>query len=450
MSQDNLEQLAADVVRIAKDRGATGVECTISEGSEVSVNVRMGEVEKLTEASSRGAGIRVLIGKRTGSSYTSDLTGEGLAKMVESAVGLAKYTSEDPYAGLPEAAELGTLSGDLGLYSVGIEQMETPFKIEQARLAEAASLEYDPRIINSEGGSFGTYMGRRVFANSLGFTGSYRTSSCSVSASPVAKEGESMERDYWYSSARDPKKLEDAREVGRKAAERTVRRLSPRKVPTQKVPIIFDSRNASSLASDLFDAASGNSIYRKSSFLLDKLGEMIASEYLTLIDDATIPGLFGTSPFDDEGVPSRRTVVIEHGRLKNWLHNSYTARKLGAKTTGNASRGLSGNAGISNGNLFFEPGTMSLQEIVKGVKRGLYVTELMGSGANIVTGDYSCGAAGMWIEDGEFAFPVSEITIAGTLQQMLPAIDAVGNDLEFRSAIASPTLRIAEMTVSGQ
>jgi len=450
MSQDNLEQLAADVVRMAKDRGATGSECTVSEGSEVSVNVRMGEVEKLTEASSRGAGIRVLIGTRTGSSYTSDLTMEGLTKMVESAVALAKYTSEDPFAGLPELAELGKLEGDLGLYSQGVADMETPFKIEQAKIAEAASLEYDPRIVNSEGGSFGTYLGRRVFANSLGFAGSYRTSSCSVSASPVAKEGESMERDYWYSAARDPKKLEDSREVGRKAAERAVRRLSPRKVPTQKVPVIFDSRNASSLASDLFDAACGTSIYRKASFLVDKLGETVASELLTLVDDATIPGLFGTSPFDDEGVPSRRTVVIERGQLKSWLHNSYTARKLGGKTTGNASRGLSGNAGISNGNLFFAPGTMTPAEMIKGVKRGLYITELIGSGVNIVTGDYSCGAAGMWIEDGELAFPVSEITIAGTFQQMLPAIDAIGNDLEFRSAIASPTLRIAEMTVSGQ
>jgi len=410
----------------------------------------MGEVEKLTEASSRGAGIRVLIGTRTGSSYTSDLTQEGLNKMVESAVALAKYTSEDPFAGLPDSAELGSLGGDLGLYSRSVEDMETPYKIEQARMTEAASLEYDPRVINSEGGSFGTYLGRRVFANSLGFTGSYRTSSCSISASPVVKDGDSMERDYWYSAARDAGKLEDARDVGRKASERAVRRLNPRKVPTQKVPVIFDSRNASSLASDLFDAACGTSVYRKASFLVDRMGEMIASELVSLIDDATIPGLFGTSPFDDEGVPSRRTVVIERGRLKSWLHNSYTARKLGEKTTGNASRGLSGNAGVSNGNLFFAPGTQSPAEIIKGVKRGLYITELMGSGVNIVTGDYSCGAAGMWIEDGELAYPVSEITIAGTFQNMLPAIDAIGNDLEFRSAIASPTVRIAEMTVSGQ
>ncbi len=450
MSQNNLEQLAADVVRMAKERGATGSECTISEGSEVSVSVRMGEVEKLTEASSRGAGIRILIGTRTGSSYTSDLTNEGLTKMVESAVALAKYTSEDPFAGLPDAAELGALGGDLSLYSSAVEEMETPYKIEQARLAEQASLEADPRIVNSEGGGFGSYLGRRVFANSLGFVGSYRTSSCSISASPVAKDGASMERDYWYSAARDPKKLEDAREVGRKAGERAVRRLNPRKVPTQRVPVIFDARNATSLASDLFDAASGTSIYRKASFLVDKLGEMVASELLTLIDDATIPGLFGTSPFDDEGVPSRRTLVMERGRLKSWLLNSYTARKLGMKTTGNASRGLSGNAGVSNGNLFFAPGTTTPEEMIKGVRKGLYITELMGSGGNIVTGDYSCGAAGLWIEDGELAYPVSEITIAGTLQQMLPAIDAVGNDLEFRSAIASPTLRIAEMTVSGQ
>ncbi|MEO8026458.1 MAG: metallopeptidase TldD-related protein [Bryobacteraceae bacterium] len=450
MSDGNLEQLAADVVRMVKERGATASECTIAEGSQFSVNVRMGEVEKLTEASSRGAGIRVLVGKRGGSSYTSDLTREGLAKMVDSAVGLAKFTSEDPFAGLPDPDELGTLDGDLDLFSPDVERLETPYKIEQARLAEEVSLEADPRIVNSEGGSFGTHAGRRTFANSLGFAGSYRTTSCSISVSPVAKSGDSMERDYWYSAARNPARLEDAATVGRKAAARALRRLNPRKVPTQRVPVIFDARNATALAGDLFDAASGTSVYRKASFLVDRLGEIIASSLITLIDDATLPGLFGTSPFDDEGVPSRRTVVIQDGVLKSWLLNSYSARKLGLKTTGNASRGLSGNAGVSNGNLYFSPGTQAPEEIIAGVQRGLYVTELMGSGANIVTGDYSCGAAGLWIENGEFAFPVSEITIAGTLQEMLPAIDAVGNDLEFRSAVASPTLRIAEMTVSGQ
>lgn len=450
MTDASLEQLASDIVRMAQQRGATDAECTISEGSEFSVSVRMREVEKLTEAASCGAGVRVLIGKRTGSSYTSDLTYDGLSRMVDSALGLAKFTSEDPFVDLPEVTELGAIGSDLNLYSPEVGTLEPGYKIEQARRAEEASLSADPRIINSEGGGFGSYLGCRVFANSRGFAGSYRTTSCSVSATPVAKEGESMERDYWYSASRNPNKLEDAAAVGLKAAKRALRRLNPRKVPTQKVPVIFDSINAASLAGDLFDAVSGTSIYRKASFLVDKLGEKIASDHISLIDDATIPGLFGTSPFDDEGAPSRRTVVIERGVLKSWLLNSYSARKLGMKTTGNASRGLSGHAGIGNGNLFFEPGRLSPDEIVKGVARGLYITELMGSGVNIVTGDYSCGVAGLWIENGEFVYPVSEITIAGTLQQMLASIDAVGNDLEFRSAVASPTVRIAEMTVSGQ
>lgn len=258
-----------------------------------------------------------------------------------------------------------------------------------------------------------------------------------------------MERDYWFSSARSYDRLETPTEIGRKAADRALRRLGARKVATQKVPVIFEPRTAQSLLDNIFDAVDGNAIYRKSSFLTDQLGQRIASGNVTLIDDGTIPGLFGSFPFDDEGVPSRRTVVIEKGILKSYLLNSYTARRLGMKTTGNASRGVTGNAGVGHGNLYLEKGDRSPEEIIRSLRSGFYVTELIGMGVNIVTGDYSRGAAGLWIENGELTYPVSEVTIAGTLQQMLMDLEAVGSDLEFRGSIASPTVMIREMTISG-
>ncbi|MGH9668104.1 MAG: TldD/PmbA family protein, partial [Bryobacteraceae bacterium] len=276
------------------------------------------------------------------------------------------------------------------------------------------------------------------------------SSSCSLSAVPGARQGESMERDWWYSSARSSAALEPAAEVGRIAAARVLRRLAPRKVETRKAPVVFEPRTARSLLGNLFEAVCGDAVYRKASFLAGKLGERVASENLTVIDDGALPGLFGTSPFDGEGVVSRRTVVIERGVLKSYLLNTYTARKLGLKTTGNASRGLTGNAGIGHGNFYLERGPHSPEEILRSVHTGFYVTELIGSGVNVVTGDYSLGATGLWIENGELAYPVSEVTIAGTLQQMLMDAAMIGSDLDFRGSVAAPTLLIREMTVSGR
>ncbi|MBI1899357.1 MAG: TldD/PmbA family protein [Acidobacteria bacterium] len=450
MSARGLQDLAAQVVELALAAGANDAECTVSEGDEFSVNVRMGEVETLTEAGARGAGVRVLVGRHTGSSYTSDLTGDGLRTMVRSALDLARITTEDPHAGLPDPDELGKLDLDLQLYSDSVAQLEPEFKIEQARRAEKAALDFDPRIANSEGASFNTDIGQHAFANSRGFVGSYRTSSCSMAAVPVAKNGGAMERDFWFTLARRADRLESPEAVGRRAAERALRRLGPRKIATQRVPVVFEPRIAQSLLANIFEAVSGDSIYRHESFLAGKLGEKIASEALTVVDDGTIPGLFGSSPFDDEGVPVRRTVVIERGVLKSYLLNTYTARKLGMNTTGNASRGLTGNAGIGHNNLFLEPGRGAPEQIIASVKSGFYVTELMGFGVNIVTGDYSRGAVGLWIENGELAYPVSEVTIASTLPAMLAGLEKVGSDLEFRGSVAAPTILIAEMTVSGQ
>jgi PmbA protein len=443
-------ELATSTIRLALDRGATDAECTVVEGEEFSALVRMRSLETLKDAGSRATGLRVLVGQRVGSSYTSDLSAEGIRKMVDSAIELAAISTEDPHAGLPDPSELGALSGDLQLHSNDISSIDTDYRIEQARQTEEAAFAADPRITNSEGASFDAYSGERVFANSRGFLGSYRTSSCSLSTTPVAREGEFMERDFWYSSARKYSRIESPTQIGRRAAERTVRRLGARKVPTQKVPVIFDPQTARSLLGSIFDAVEGDSIYRQASFLAGKLGERVASENVTVIDDGTLPGLFGTSPFDDEGVPSRRTVVIERGVLKSYLLNAYTARKLGMKTTGNAARGITGNTGVGHGNLFLEAGEPDPYALIRGIRAGLYVTELIGSGVNIVTGDYSRGAAGQWIEHGDFAYPVSEITIASTLQRMLMDLQSVGDDLEFRGSVASPTIVIAEMTVSGQ
>lgn len=450
MNFEQLPEIAQDAIRQALAAGATDAECTMAEGAEFSANVRMGELETLKEAGSRGAGLRVLIGKRMGASYTSDLSPEGIRQMVQSAIELAALTSEDPHAGLPEPEELGSLQTDLRLFSEETAELPTEQRIEMAKRAEAAALAVDPRIANSEGAGFDSSSSGRVFANSRGFLGSYRSNYCSISAVPVATQNGSMERDYWHSTARSWKSLEEPETVGRKAAERAIRRLGATKVETQRAPVIFEPRIARTLLDNIFDAIDGRAIYRNASFLAGKLGEKIASEKITLIDDGTIPGLFGSSPFDDEGVPTRRTVVIERGVLKSYLLNTYTARKLGLKTTGNASRGITGNAGIGYGNFFIQPGERSPEEIVRSVKNGFFVTELFGSGVNIVTGDYSRGAVGIWIRDGELAFPVSEVTIAGTLQEMLNGVAEIGSDLEFLSSVSSPTLMIGEMTVGGR
>lgn len=445
-----LSEIATSAIALARELGATDSECTISEGSQFETVVRLGEVENIKDAGSRAAGIRVLEGTRAGSAYTSDLSPEGIRHMVQSAIDIAAIASEDPLAGLPDAEEMGQLAGDLGLYHEDTFSLPAAERIEKARLAERAALDADTRITNSEGGSFDSSTGRRVFGNSRGFLGEYRYASCSLTVQPVAKDNGAMERDYWSSAARSLKDLESPEQVGKRAAARVLRRLNPRKVPTQRCPVIFEQRVARSIVSNIFDAINGTAVYRNSSFLAGKLGEKVANDCLTVIDDGTIPGLFGTSPFDDEGVPSRRTVVIENGVLKSYLLNSYTARKLGLKTTGSASRGVAGNAGVGHGNLYIEKGEQSPEGLIAGVKSGLYVTELIGHGVNILTGDYSRGASGLWIEDGKLTFPVAEITIAGNLRDMLFSLEATGSDLEFRGSVASPTLLIREMTLSGQ
>ncbi|MFZ0663614.1 MAG: metallopeptidase TldD-related protein [Acidobacteriaceae bacterium] len=461
----SLTSLASDIVSRAQHAGASDAEVTIREGDEFSTTVRMGQVETLKESGSRGMGLRVLVaganGYRTASTTTSDFSEEGIAHLVTGAIALARVTSEDPFAGLAAPEEFGSIVGengvaDLALYYDDVYSLPTADRIDYARRAEAAALAPSSstmatRITNSDGGSFDAATGRKIFANSRGFSGQYRASSCSISASPIAlgKSGE-MQRDYWYTYARTLAKLDPPESVGAEAARRTLRRLDARRVKTQQVPLVFDREIARSLVGAIFSAATGDSIYREASFFTGKLGQQVADASVTVIDDGTIPGGFGTSPFDGEGLPSRRTVIVENGVLANYLLNTYTARKLGMKSTGNASRGLAGNPGTGAGNLYLAPGTQSLEAILRAVPSGLYVTELMGQGVNMVTGDYSRGASGLWIENGELTYPVQEITIAGNLKEMFRNITAIANDLEFRGSTASPTLRIDGMTIAGE
>src|SRR5437773_6122048 len=447
----DLKALAHDIVRRAMSGGATAAECVIREGDEFSTLVRLGEVETLKESGSKSIGVRVFNGKRAASTHSSDFSPAGLDRMLSSALELAKITSEDPFAGIPELSQLGSLSGDLDLYSSDVYSLPGEERISYARRAEKAALDSDPRIKNSDGGSFDAATGHKILANSHGFLGEYQRSYCSVAAVPIAQDDKgAMQRDYWYSVARNLDRLESPEHVGKVAAQRALRRLGARKVKTQHVPVIFDPLVATSILEHIFEGVNGDSVYRGASFLAGKLGQKIAGENVTVIDDGTIPGGFGTAPFDGEGIPTRRTVVIENGVLKSYLLNTYTAKKLGLQTTANASRGLAGTPGIGPGNYFLQPGVKTPQEIIAGIGEGLYVTEFLGHGVNLVTGDYSRGASGLWISGGELTFPVEEITVAGNLKQMFFNISELGNDLEFRGSVACPTIRIDGLTVGGE
>ena len=446
-----LKEIAGDVVRRAMAGGATAAEAVVREGTEFSTVVRLGQVETLKEAGSRAIGVRVFFGQRAASTYSSDFSSAALDHMVSSALQLAKVSSEDPYAGIPEAGQLGALGGDLDLYYEDVFSLSTEDRIAYARRCEKAAMDVDARIRNSEGGSFDAATGHKVLANSHGFVGEYRRSYCSVAAVPIAQaEDGAMQRDYWYSVARSLSRLESPEQVGRIAAERTLRRLGARKVKTANVPVVLDPMVSRSMLDHIFEGVNGDSVYRGASFLAGKLGQKVAGENVTIVDDGTMPGGFGTSPFDGEGVPTRRTVVIDRGTLNSYVLNTYTAKKLGLQTTGNAARGLAGNPGIGPGNFFLQPGSRTPKQMLADIDEGLYVTEFLGFGVNMVTGDYSRGASGMWISKGELAYPVEEITVAGNLKDVFFNISEIGNDLEFRGAVACPTIRIDGMTVAGE
>jgi PmbA protein len=441
-------ELAQDLLKKARANGASDAEVVVASGTDFSVTVRKGEVETLKNSGSKALGIRVFVGQRTAGSYTSDFSPAALERLVAETVAMARVTGEDPAAGLPEET-VPAEDLDLGLFDPEIARIPTAERVELARRTEAAAFAASPLITNSSGASFSLGEDTMVLANSRGFVGSNRSSSISLSVTPVAERDGAMERDHWYSVGRAKTELATPEEIGRIAAERTLRRLGAQKVATCEVPIVFDPETSAELLGNVFSALSGYSVFRNSTFLKDRLGEVVASPLLTVIDDGRIYRGLGSRPFDGEGQPTRRNVPIEAGVLKFFLCDAYSARKIGARPTGSARRGVGGGPSVGAANLSFAAGTTAPEAIVGEVARGLYVTDLIGFGIDLVSGDYSQGAVGHWIENGKLTHPVSEVTIAGNLKEMLMDVDAVGTDLVFRSSVAAPTVRIKRMTVSG-
>ena len=442
-------QLASEVLTMAKRTGATEADVVIADGENLSVQIRLGAVDRLSKAREKRLGLRIFVGKRSATTSTSDFSTESLSRLVTETCTLAKAVVEDPVSGLPAADQMATEQPDLDLYDE--TKLETDQQIELARRAEAAAMATDERITNSEGADFDSSSGRVVLGNSHGFVGEYRSSSYSLAVSPVAVDPASgaMQRDAWYEVQRKFNKLASPEAIGIEAARRTVRRLGARKVGTKRVPVVFDQETAGSLLGNLCSAASGYSLYKGASFLAGQLGKQLAPGYFTVYDDGRMVGGLGSRPFDGEGLPTRKNTIVEKGVLTSYLLDTYSGKKMGLPSTGNASRSVGESPSVGPTNFYLLPGTTSVEDIIKTVKDGLYVTELIGFGINMVTGDYSRGAVGFWIENGELAYPVEEITIAGNLKQMFKDIDIIGSDLVFRGRIVSPTLKIAEMMVAG-
>ncbi|HEY7651900.1 MAG TPA: TldD/PmbA family protein [Methylomirabilota bacterium] len=443
-----MQDLLADLLKQATRRGATAADAFVVEDQSFSAQVRLGEVDTVKHAREQHMALRVFVGKSVAAASTSDLSAEAMTRLVDEAVSLARVTSPDELAGLPEASELARQVPDLGLRDPHGHDLPPEEKIELARRCEAAALGADARITNSEGGDFSDRRARYAYATSHGFSGAYETSSFSLAVSPVATENGEMQRDSWYHVTRRRERLDVPEEIGRIAARRAVRRLGARRVKTAEVPVIFDPEMAATLVRHIAGAASGPALYRRASFLVGKLGERIAAPSVTIVDDGTIPGALGSRPFDGEGLSVRRTVLVDQGVLRSYLLDTYTGRKLGLPSTHHAARDGSG-VSVSTTNLHLAAGDQEPADLIRSVRNGLYVTELIGFGVNGVTGDYSRGAVGLWIENGELAYPVEEITVAGNLLDMLHGVEGVGNDLVFRDRTAAPTLLIGRMTVAG-
>ncbi len=446
---DELRSVLQETLDHASAAGATAADVVAAESLALSASVRLGEVEKLTDAREKRLGLRVFVGGRSAIAGTSDLSKRSLRRFAVETVELARVTAADPLNGLPDRGALATEAPDLDLYDTGATIVAPDDALQDARTAEAAALEADPRLDNSEGAEFSQNASTIAYASTLGFDGGYRRSSFHLGVQPVATADGAMQRDYWYARARHRTDLEDARSIGQRAAARTLRRLGARKVKTQEAPVVFEPEVAASLLGHLAGAVTGQSLYRGTSFLLGRLGETIAASGVTVVDDGRLQRGHGSRPFDAEGLPTRRNVVVENGHLRSYLLDTYSARRLELQPTGNAARAVDGGPSSSPTNLYLEAGQHSPDDIIGSIDRGLLVTELIGFGVNQVTGDYSRGAAGLWIEHGEVTHAVEEITIAGNLLDMFRDIEMIGNDLTFRGSIAAPTVKIGRMTIAG-
>ena len=434
----------------ARAAGADAAEVLIVSAESLSAGVRMGEVEKLKSSRERRLGVRVFVGQSSATASTAEFERKALGEFVADTVRLARLTAADQWSGLPDPALHPRLLPELELSDPASGIIEADRALEIARTAERAALGADSRIKNSEGAEFDSGRYRVIFANSQGFAGEYAGTTYSLAVAPIAEENGAMQPGHWYTQSRRFDGLEEAASVGLTSARRALRKLGARKIKTTRAPIVFDPDMAASLLRALAGAASGPSLYRGASFLAGRLGTQIASSGVTIFDDGTMRGGLGSKPFDGEGLPTTRKSVLEQGVLKTYLLDTYSARRLGLAPTGNAARSVGDAPSVSPTNLYLQPGAYSPEEIIRTVKRGLYLTELFGFGVNSVTGDYSRGASGMWIEDGQLAYPVQEITIAGNLKDMFMSIEMIGNDLAWRSSTVAPTLKISEMMIAGE
>lgn len=439
-----LRDLAESLVAFARKCGADETEVSVSDGYEFNVDVRKGRIETLVEAGSRVCGVRVIKDKKTAYASSSDLDPGTLRRLVGNAVRRAELGNPDEFAGLAPLSKEHVDAATLDLYDPTIAGLDSKTKIGLALATERAALR-DKRITNSYGATFASNEIRSVLAMSNGFIGEYAQTYCGLGVGLQAGDTDNRVEDSWSSSKRHFRRLEHPEEIARKAVERTVRQLKPRKVKTQNVPVIFEPTQTAWLMGFLFGCITGTAVYQKATFLEGKLGQRIGNGLITVVDDGLLPGELGSHPFDSDGLPSRRTVVVERGILKNYLCNFYSARKLKLPSTGNAD-----GSGVSPNNFFLEPGASSPKDIIAGTKKGLVLIRTLGHGLNSVTGDISRGAFGLWVEDGEVAYPVSEVTISGNLGRILEGIEAVGNDLEFYSPVTGPTVKVAELTVAGE
>jgi PmbA protein len=437
-SDQQLRDIAQRMLDYAKQRGASASAVDVSAGFGQSVTVRQGEVETIEYNRDKGLGITVYLGQQRGNASTSDFSAQAVKDTVDAALSIARYTAKDDCSGLPDEDMLARDSEDLDLYYPW--DLSVDDAIALAQQCERAALDTDKRVSNSEGATVNLHEALFVSANSLGFMGGFPTSRHSLSCAVIAGQDDGMERDYWYTVARDARDLLQAEQVGRIAAERSVRRLNARQIPTMQVPVLFEAPIAASLLGHFVGAVSGGSLYRKSSFLLDKKGQQVFAPHINIRDVPDIRKGLASSPFDDEGVRTRTRTIVENGVLQDYFLGSYSARKLGLRSTGNAG---------GNHNLILQSGELNFTELLRTMSRGLLVTELLGSGVNAVTGDYSRGAAGFWVENGEIQYPVEEITIAGNLQDMYRNIVAVGNDVLVQGSRQCGSILVEGMTVAG-
>ena len=439
-SQPQLREMAQEILDYARSRGATACETDVSEGCGQTVSVRCGEVETLEYNRDKGVGVTVYLGQQRGHASSSDFSREALRSTVDAALSIARYTAPDPAAGLADPDRLWR-GPELDLKLHHPWALEAEAAVELAKRCERAAFEQSPEIRNSEGAGIYRQESQFVSANSNGFCHGFSTSRHSISCSVIAGQGEGMQRDDWHVSRRDPLELPEPEEIGRLAASRALARLGSRRAPTSEVPVIFEAPLVAGLIGTFVQAASGGSLYRKSSFLLDALDKPVFSPNVNLVEDPHIPKALGSTPYDDEGVSTQKRVIVEDGILRGYFLGSYSARKLGMQSTGNAG---------GSHNLLLRSGKESLEALIAGMGRGLLVTELLGQGVNYVTGDYSRGAAGFWVENGRIAFPVHEITIAGNLKDMFRNIVAIGNDVLIRGGKQCPSIMIGKMMVAGE